>query len=78
MLFYTSPDHGCVYTIIDNALFYTPIYQDDTVNLGDDDWVEVDFMSLMGEEQFYMDEITEIERKLLAANEAMSQIKVTN
>ena len=78
MLFYTSPDHGCVYTIIDNALFYAPIYQDDTVNLGDDDWCEVDFMSLMGEEQFYMEEINEIERKLLAANEAMSQIKVTN
>ena len=74
MLFWTSPEHGCVYSIdSEGTLYYSPQYQDGSVNLEDDQWCEVDFMSLMGEEQETQDEINEIQEKLIAASKAMGE-----
>ena len=45
-----SNEHGCVYGLIDDILFYTPQFTDGTYSDDIDDWCEVDHMALLGEE----------------------------
>ena len=50
MIVLTAENQGCAYSIdSEGTLFYTPKYQDGSINL--EDWCEVDLMSLMGEEE---------------------------
>jgi len=48
---YLSDQHGCVYGLIDGALFYTPQYVDGVWSTDEDDWVEVDHLALLGEDE---------------------------
>ena len=48
---YKSDQHGCVYGLIDNELFYTPECVDGSYSEDIEDWCEVDHMSLLGEEE---------------------------
>ena len=77
MLLYTSPEHGCVYSMCsEGVLYYTPQYRDNTVVLDDNfegEWCEVDFMALMGEDEEVQSEIKEIETKLISALKAMGE-----
>jgi len=47
---YLSDQHGCVYGLIDGALFYTPQFSDGSYSDVEDDWVEVDHLALLGED----------------------------
>ena len=47
MIILTVENQGCAYSIdSEGTLFYTPQYQDGSINL--EDWCEVDLMHLMG------------------------------
>ena len=48
---YVSDTHGCVYGLIDNALCYTPQLTDGTFSTDEDDWVEVDHLAMLGEDE---------------------------
>tara|TARA_B100000900_G_scaffold287964_1_gene246978 strand:- start:857 stop:1078 length:222 start_codon:yes stop_codon:yes gene_type:complete len=68
MILYPFPEHGCVYRMdIDHTLMYTPLNQDDTISLKEDDWIEVDFMSLLGEEEEVFRSVQSVEKFLLDA-----------
>jgi len=54
---YVSQQHGCVYAIDGDALIYTPMMTDDSYDVNQDNWDEVDEMSLLGEEQHIRDHI---------------------
>ena len=50
MIVLTAENQGRAYSIdSEGTLFYTPQYQDGSINL--EDWCEVDLMHLMGEEE---------------------------
>ena len=64
MIIYQAEDQGCAYSIdSEGTLFYTPMYQDGTINL--EDWCEVDLMNLMGEEDNLRTTVDDIHRKLI-------------
>ena len=43
MLILHKEDHGCAYTLDeDNDLMYAPIYTDNTINLNEFDYVDMD------------------------------------
>ena len=72
MNIYIAENQGCAYSIdSEGTLFYTPQYQDGTVNL--EDWSEVDLMSLMGEEENLRCEVDEIHEKLIAMSKAIGE-----
>ena len=62
-MIYISENHGCVYRIYQDVysdvdyLIYTPLNQDNTFSMNDDDWIEVDEMALLGEEKEVQDYI---------------------
>lgn len=64
MITFISSILGCVYTLIDDELFYTPMMKDGSFSNNEDDFVEVDHMSLFGEEQYIQDEIVRVENIL--------------
>ena len=70
MTFYVSQDHGCVYAMIKDQdsdgdyLVMTPMNADNTFSLNDDDWVEVDEMALLGEEQHIQDHVEQVWKAL--------------
>ena len=68
MILFPHPDHGCVYGMgTDKTLLYTPYNQDDTISLKDEDWIEVDFMSLLGEEEEILQSVKSVEEFLIKA-----------
>ena len=72
MILYTADNLGCVYSIdSEGTLFYTPQFTDGTVNI--EDWCEVDFMALMGEEEECRSEIDAIHEKLIAMSKLMGE-----
>ena len=72
MLMYQCDLHGCVYSIdCEGVLFSTPQFNDDTINLTD--WIEVDHMAMLGEEQSVRDTIDTIHEKLISASKAMGE-----
>ena len=72
MNIYISENQGCAYSICsEGALFYTPLYEDGTVNF--EDWSEVDLMSLMGEDENLRCEVDEIHNKLIAMSKAIGE-----
>lgn len=69
MNIYIAENQGCAYSICsEGALYYTPLYQDGSMNV--EDWTEVDLMSLMGEEENLRFEIDDIHDKLISMNKA--------
>ena len=67
MIIYIAENQGCAYSICsEGALYYTPLYQDGSVNV--DDWSEVDFMSMFGEEEYLRFEVDDIHDKLISMN----------
>ena len=66
----TSEQHGCAYSIdSEGTLFYTPMLEGGGIETMD--WIEVDFMSMLGEEQSIKDEINKIEEQLITLNKAL-------
>ena len=62
-----SDELGCVFTNLDGALFQSPLFTDDSYDDDEDCWIEVDFLSLLGEEQYIQDEINRIDRLLVTS-----------
>ena len=62
-----SDELGCVFTNLDGALFLSPLFTDDSYDDEDDCWIEVDFLSLLGEEQYIQDEVNRIDRLLVTS-----------
>jgi len=63
---------GCAYSIdSEGTLFYTPMGKDGSIDVTD--WCEVDFMSLLGEEQVIQDSITEVHEKLITMMKAIGE-----
>lgn len=72
MIVLTSENNGCAYSIdCEGTLFYTPQYQDGSINV--EDWCEVDFMSLMGEEEDLRLEIDEVHQQLIEMSKAIGE-----
>ena len=72
MIVLTSENLGCAYSIdSEGTLFYTPQYQDGSINL--EDWCEVDLMSLMGEEENLRLEIDTIHEQLISMSKAIGE-----
>ena len=67
MIIYIAENQGCAYSICsEGALYYTPLYQDGSMNV--EDWTEVDLMSLMGEEENLRFEVDDIHDRLITMN----------
>ena len=62
-----SDELGCVFTNLDGALFQSPLFTDDSYDDDEDCWIEVDFLSLLGEEQYIQDEVNRIDRLLVTS-----------
>ena len=58
---------GSAFTILDDELFVTPMFTDDSYDDEEDCWIEVDFLSLLGEEQYIQDEVNHIDRLLVTS-----------
>ena len=72
MIVLTTENLGCAYSIdSEGTLFYTPQYQDGSINL--EDWCEVDLMSLMGEEENLRLEIDEIHQQLIEMSKVIGE-----
>ena len=65
MFVYVSQAHGCAYALDGEDLIMTPVHDDLTYDTCWDNWVEVDHMSLLGEEQSIQDHIAWVEAKLM-------------
>ena len=59
-MIYVSEQHGCVYTLQDNVLLMTPQFTDGSYDSDTDNWIEVDELSLLGEEQSIQDHIQKV------------------
>ena len=59
-MIYVSEQHGCVYTLQDNVLLMTPQFTDGSYDSDTDNWIEVDELSLLGEEQSIQDHIQQV------------------
>jgi len=70
LIILTSEQNGCAYTIdSEGTLFYTPMYEDNKIDSMD--WIEVDHMSLLGEEKEIQDEIDKVHEQLITLNKAI-------
>ena len=67
---------GAAFTILDDALFMTPMFTDDSYDDDDDCWIEVDFMSVLGEEEYIWKELDRVD--IILRNKLnMQDIKVS-
>ena len=77
MFYYVSEQHGCVYRLQQDQdsdgdwLEYTPQNDDGTWSQDDDDWAEVDQLSLLGEEEDVRLHIDWVEDRLRLASEGV-------
>ena len=55
---------GSAFTILDDELFVTPMFTDDSYDDEEDCWIEVDFLSLLAEEQYIQDEVDRVDNVL--------------
>ena len=66
----TSEEHGCAYTIdSEGVLFYTPMLQGGEIETMD--WIEVDHMAMLGEEESIRMEVSNIEEQLITLMKAI-------
>lgn len=66
MITLISETLGAVYTLEDDVLFYTPLNKDGSFSNSIEDFVEVDHMALLGEEEFIRQEVDRVESLLRA------------
>ena len=67
---------GAAFTILDDALFMTPMFTDDSYDDDDDSWIEVDFMSVLSEEEYIWKELDRVD--IILRNKLnMQDIKVS-
>ena len=66
MFLHVSAGHGCVFAMDDRTLIMTPLHDDMTFDTDWDNWIEVDHMSLLGEEQSIQNHVKWVESKLLS------------
>jgi len=72
MIIYKAETLGCAYSIdSEGALYYSPQYINGTVNV--DDWIEVDHLSLLGEEENLREEIESIHQQLIDISKLMGE-----
>jgi len=65
-------EHGCAYSICsEGELFYTPITEDGTIDTSD--WCEVDFMSLLGEDQEVQDTVNKYHEQLITMMKSIGE-----
>ena len=64
MFLHVSPEIGSVFAMDDQTLIMTPLHDDMTFDTCWDNWVEVDHMSLLGEEEAIRNHIDWVEEKL--------------
>ena len=70
LIILTSEQNGCAYTIdSEGTLFYTPMLEGGGIETTD--WIEVDHMSLLGEEQEVRDVIDNVHEQLITLNKAI-------
>ena len=67
MIILSSEEKGCVYSIdSEGTLFYTPMYINGTINLGD--WIEVESVDELDDES-----VNEVHEKLIAMSKAIGE-----
>ena len=67
MIILSSEEKGCVYSIdSEGTLFYTPMYINGTINLGD--WIEVESVDELDDES-----VNEVHDKLIAMSKAIGE-----
>ena len=67
----TSEEHGCAYTMdSEGTLLYTPMFEGGGIET-ENDWIEVDHMSLLGEEHKIWQQVVDIEQQLITLNKAL-------
>ena len=67
MVILASEEKGCVYSIdSEGTLFYTPMYINGTINLGD--WIEVESVDELDDES-----VNEVHDKLIAMSKAIGE-----
>lgn len=66
MITFISETLGAVYTLEDDALMYTPMMKDGSFSDNIDDFIEVDHMALLGEEEYIRQEVERVENILRA------------
>ena len=67
----TSEEHGCAYTMdSEGTLLYTPMFEGGGIET-ENDWIEVDHMSLLGEEESIRMEVSKIEEQLITLMKAI-------
>jgi len=72
MIVYQAENQGCAYSIdSEGTLFYTPQYQDGSINL--EDWCEVDLMQLLGEDENLRLEVDAIHEQLISISKLMGE-----
>jgi len=64
MFVYLSDFHGCAYALDDGVLITTPLHEDLTYDTCWDNWVEVDQLALLGEEQQHQEHVSWVINKL--------------
>jgi hypothetical protein len=70
LIILTSEQNGCAYTIdSEGTLFYTPMLEGGCLETTD--WIEVDYMALLGEEKEISDEINKVHEQLITLNKAI-------
>ena len=72
MIVLTCDDYGCAYSIdSEGTLYYTPQYNDGSINV--EDWSEVDHMALLGEEEEVQALIEEIHEQLIVISKSIGE-----
>jgi len=72
MIILTSEQHGCAYSIdSEGTLFYTSMMEGGGIET--EDWCEVDFMSMFGEEEYLRFEVDDIHDKLIAMMKSIGE-----
>ena len=66
MITFISQILGSVYALEDDVLIATPLDIDGTFDSNLDNWIEVDHLALLGEEQWIQDEINRVDSTLRA------------
>ena len=67
---YLSDFHGCAYQLVDDTLCMTPLHDDLTYDTCTDNWVEVDFMALLGEDIIHQDYTNTVYNKLVSLRDS--------
>ena len=72
MIILTADNQGCAYSVdSEGTLYYTPQYQDGSINL--EDWCEVDLMHLLGEDENLRLEVDNIHNQLIGLSKAIGE-----